>query len=172
MFCQHISRRQHVLSTDISLTAYFVDRHLVDSYVIHGIVCRKHFVDGFLSNALLSTIILIYCMFVDIMLFCLFTRRDGRYLDLTLNNQLTIQQCLKTLARRFKKKEIDLIKYVQDLSLLVATKKLFNMNVWRIFLFVYHSLPFLMIFLSFTSWTYSISQNILFFLFVDISLIK
>ena len=77
-----------------------------------------------------STIILIHCMFVDIIPFVF-----------TLNNQLKIQQCFETLAGGFKKKEIDLIKYVQGLSLLVAKKKLFNMNAQIVILFVYHSLP-------------------------------
>ena len=52
-----------------------------------------------------------------------------------------MQQYLETRAGRFKKKEIDLIQYVQDLSLAVA-KESFNMNLERIFLFIYHLLPF------------------------------
>ena len=34
-----------------------------------------------------------------------------------------MQQCLETVANWFKKKEIDLMEYVQGLSLLVANKK-------------------------------------------------
>ena len=90
-----------------------------------------------------STIILIHCVFVDIMPFFF-----------SLNNQLEIQQCFETLVGGFKKKETDLIKYVQGLSLLVAKKKLFNMNAQTVILFVYHSLL--------------LSHNVSFVYFVDL----
>ena len=55
-------------------------------YLVDSIVCRKHFVDD-LSKALLSTINLIYCVFIDIVHFHFLTRKDDLLLNFTLDNR-------------------------------------------------------------------------------------